>query len=375
MTPSVPGYGLESLVRGCREAGLLQDDVVFVHVNLDGLGAPEEGIVRADLPRLLLQALREVVGEEGTILLPTYTFSFCRQEVFDRQDTATAGGPWSPSADVLEWFRRLPGVIRSSDPIHSVAGQGPRARALLEDVAPTCFGTGSVFHRLLQAEGKICLIGLPLEEATFRHYTEGLVGVPFRFRKLFTGVVRDQGISRKQGWVYNVRLMADSAYPDGTGLEREARRQGVCRAVPVGSGEVLLVEAQGYHRLTSELLHADAWSTARGPAGDPVALEEARVGSCRPTVALRPGGTMADMIAALWRSAAPRLRRVRRRPGRVDDQLPMRIHEYPSGLECWSWIIPEKWNCHEAYLETLDGRRLFSHGGPSPSCRVVFAGV
>jgi aminopeptidase-like protein len=41
-------------------------------------------------------------------------------------------------------------------------------------------------------------------------------------------------------------------------------------------------------------------------------------------------------------------------------QLPMTIHEYPSGTECWSWIVPEKWTCHEAYLETLDGRRLFS---------------
>jgi len=38
----------------------------------------------------------------------------------------------------------------------------------------------------------------------------------------------------------------------------------------------------------------------------------------------------------------------------------MTIHEYPTGLECWSWIVPEKWTCHEAYLETLDGKRLLS---------------
>ena len=41
-------------------------------------------------------------------------------------------------------------------------------------------------------------------------------------------------------------------------------------------------------------------------------------------------------------------------------QLPVTIHEYPSGTEAWSWIVPEKWMCHEAYLETLDGERLFS---------------
>ena len=46
-------------------------------------------------------------------------------------------------------------------------------------------------------------------------------------------------------------------------------------------------------------------------------------------------------------------------------QLPMTIHEYPSGTECWTWIIPEQWTCHEAWVETIDGRRLFLRGPPS----------
>jgi aminopeptidase-like protein len=42
-------------------------------------------------------------------------------------------------------------------------------------------------------------------------------------------------------------------------------------------------------------------------------------------------------------------------------QLPMTIHEYPSGTKCWSWIVPEQWTCYEAYLETLDGKQLLSY--------------
>jgi len=45
----------------------------------------------------------------------------------------------------------------------------------------------------------------------------------------------------------------------------------------------------------------------------------------------------------------------------LSKQIHMTIHEYPSGTECWSWIIPEKWTCHDAYLETMDGIRLFSY--------------
>ncbi len=40
---------------------------------------------------------------------------------------------------------------------------------------------------------------------------------------------------------------------------------------------------------------------------------------------------------------------------------PFTIHEFPSGEPCWTWRIPEKWTCHEAYLETLDGRRIIDY--------------
>lgn len=43
---------------------------------------------------------------------------------------------------------------------------------------------------------------------------------------------------------------------------------------------------------------------------------------------------------------------------RLAQEIPMTIHEYPTGTSAWTWRVPEKWTCHEAYLETLDGRRL-----------------
>ncbi|MCS6906964.1 MAG: DUF4910 domain-containing protein [Anaerolineales bacterium] len=43
---------------------------------------------------------------------------------------------------------------------------------------------------------------------------------------------------------------------------------------------------------------------------------------------------------------------------RLAQEVPMTVHEYPTGEPCWTWRIPEKWTCHEAYLETLDGKRL-----------------
>jgi aminopeptidase-like protein len=46
---------------------------------------------------------------------------------------------------------------------------------------------------------------------------------------------------------------------------------------------------------------------------------------------------------------------------RLTQEIPMTIHQYPTGEPCWTWRVPEKWTCQEAYLESLDGRRLIDY--------------
>ena len=354
-------FSRAQLVDALRRVGLGAGDVAFVHLDLDALGAPEGCASADEAYAMLFGCLRELLGEEGTLLVPTYTFSLCRREEFDPDNTPTSGGPWSPTAGFLEYVRAQPGALRSRDPIHSVVALGSRAAELVDDVPPTCFGAGSVFERLVDAGAKVCVMGLPLEEATIRHHFEESAGVPFRYRKLFTGRIVEGGQSRKSGWVYSVRILADNGYPDGSRLEALARERGVCRAAAVGKGEILAVDAREYRDLTLRALESDPWLTARGPAADPVALEDARVGACRPQVTLPHDASMREMVDSLWT-----LHRHIVSDGydagldALAGQLPVTIHEYPSGTEAWSWIVPEKWMCHEAYLETLDGERLFS---------------
>ncbi|MGB8252837.1 MAG: DUF4910 domain-containing protein [Anaerolineaceae bacterium] len=45
----------------------------------------------------------------------------------------------------------------------------------------------------------------------------------------------------------------------------------------------------------------------------------------------------------------------------LDAEIPLTIHEYPTGTPCWTWKIPEKWSCDEGYLETMNGRRLIDY--------------
>lgn len=355
-------YSQSDLIDSLKRIGIGLGDVVYTVVNLDALGKAKSCSTAAEHCECLLKALQEAVGNDGTILVPSYSFSFCRREIFDVQGTPAVKGPWSPSTEFLEYFRQLPGVVRSADPIHSVAGLGPRAAEILSNVPPTCFGEDSVPYRLRQIGAKICAIGVGLHESNFQHHVEEMVGVPFRFKKLFTGVIRDSGVTRKTGWVYNVGILANNGVVDDQRLEASAREAGICRAAVVGRGQLLGSNCRELFEFTSAALKKDPWFTARGPAGDPIELERVRVGGPRHEVNLPPDASISEMIDAIWKlprdivsegyDAALKA---------LAKQVPMKICAYPTGTECWSWILPEKWTCHEAYLETLDGKRLFSY--------------
>ena len=350
-----------ALADGLRRVGVGAGDVVWFQICREPLGD-----LLADGPEALCErlyaALRDVVGPEGTILVPAFTFSFCRQQPFDPAASPTVSGLWNSFPEFPEWVRRLPGAVRSRDPIFSVAGVGPRAAELLGDLPPVCLGEGSVQARLRAVGGRIAILGVGLDEACIRHHAEAMMRVPWRFDKLFTGRIVDGGQRRTEGWIYNVRIAAAAGDPDGAYLERLARESGVCRTTRVGTPELLCVDAEAYYQLCARELARDPWCSARGPAGDPLALEAARVGAAVAPVALPPDADMQELLTALWR-----LPRDLVSEGydvalaALATQLPMTIHEFATGSECWSWLVPEKWSCREAYLETLDGRRLFSH--------------
>lgn len=354
-------YSLEEFRSALASVGLTKGDTVYFQVSHDALGELQAA-GNQSVPELLFQCLRTVVGEEGTILVPTYTFSFFNRVEFDINNSPTPGGAWSTSVDFLEFFRRQPGVVRSRDPIYSVAAIGRGAKELLADLPNSCFGEGSVHHRLLQANGKICTIGVGIEEATFWNHVEEMARVPFKFKKLFSGYTRELSIRKKIGWVCNVSLQVQNGQTNRQLLGGLCRSSSKCASARVGSGEITCMTAANMAALLSGELAKAPWYTAQGPAGLPIELERARVAAPRFEVKLPVNATMPELIQALWK-----LPRDIVSEGydaallALASQVPMTIHEYPTGTECWSWFIPEKWMCREAYLETLDGRKLFSY--------------
>jgi len=78
---------------------------------------------------------------------------------------------------LTELFRRMPGVVRSRHPTHSAAAWGARADSMTEghETAATPCGERSPYHRLLDVDGKILLLGTDISALTFFHALEEIL--------------------------------------------------------------------------------------------------------------------------------------------------------------------------------------------------------
>ena len=100
----------------------------------------------------LVDVLKECVGKNGTIIMPTFTYSFCKGEVFDVDNSKSTVGI------LTEHFRSLPAVKRTQQPIFSCAVYGKKQEYYL-NVSKDSFGKGSIFEKLHKDNGKILFLG------------------------------------------------------------------------------------------------------------------------------------------------------------------------------------------------------------------------
>lgn len=264
-------YSQEDLIEGLKKIGIGNGDIVFTHVGFGFLGRAKNCNTNDEISKMIVDSFHHVLGDNGTMLVPTYTYSFCNNQVFDVHNSLSTIGPFT------EYFRKIDGVIRSCDPIFSVSGFGPKTKKLLTNLPNTCFGIDSIYHRLVKNNAKICMVGLGLQWATFRHHIEEMARVPFRYVKQFSGHIKEHDTIKTETWNYFVRILSDNCYPDGRRLEEKAKETGLCKVISIGRGQICSIIAQEFFNLGMSELKKDPWFTARGPPLNSVELKKARL--------------------------------------------------------------------------------------------------
>ncbi|MEX2648020.1 MAG: AAC(3) family N-acetyltransferase [Alphaproteobacteria bacterium] len=240
------------LAGALRASGVRPGDVLFAHVAFNDFrgfsGSPSE----------VIGALREALGEDGTLLMPTMPFTGTAVDYlgsgkpFDVRRTASRMGI------VTELFRRLPDTLRSAHPTHSVAASGAKAALMLEghDRAATPCGVHSPYHALMDHDAKIALLGTGIGALTFFHTLEEILE-PLMPRSPFTKEHYTVSYLGRNGEKREARMRlfdpGMSKRRDLRILERALRAAGHWTERRVGGLSLVILEARKVHAVARDM--------------------------------------------------------------------------------------------------------------------------
>ncbi len=206
------------LVADLNAAGIHLGDHVMVHASLSKIGFLAEG------PKTLVEALKQCVGSEGVLLMPTSPIATLQLDYVNQDPTFDVLHTPSAMGAISEYFRKSEGVLRSHHPTEPIAAWGNLASDYLKDhiQKDTPYHWDSPYGKLIQNKGKILYIGVKLSNAgTHLHTLEDAlnIGVPVYADKVFNLKVITESLD--EIWVktkvhnpdYSVKRRCDELFP------------------------------------------------------------------------------------------------------------------------------------------------------------------
>ena len=239
---------LKSDIKAALEAlGVCKGQILMVHTSLSALGFVCGGA------QVVIEALMEAVGEEGTLMMPTQSWKnldptagvhweepeawwdLIRQNwpAYDKHIT-----PTNTMGAVAEMFRSWPGTLRSDHPARSVAAWGRYAEYLTENHdLSNIFGEGSPIGRLYELGGSVLLIGVGYDKNTSLHLADVRGSYPGKHHCFESSAILEEG---KRVWKTYETLYVDGEDFDliGEAFEKACP----VRKATLGNGTLTLMD-------------------------------------------------------------------------------------------------------------------------------------
>jgi aminoglycoside 3-N-acetyltransferase len=251
-----------TLIDTIRGVGVDVGDTVFVGIDMGKIPLPyiEASLSRDAIEKrnkalcaFVFETIKEVVGERGTIIVPTYSNTCARPgSVYVHERTPSEVGPFT------EYVRRLDGSKRSVHPIFSVCAIGARANEITEHCGGAAFGACSPFARLSPCGAKFLCLGVPFHRSvTYVHHLEQSYGCNHRYNKVLTTRVVVDGVDVQGRFMAYLRFRGVKADANLVRMEQLLLEQGALHQVMIDGAtfqSVLVadVDALGYAALKRE---------------------------------------------------------------------------------------------------------------------------
>ena len=236
----------DSLADELSTLGIRSGDHLGLGVSFRSLGPVEGG------PKTLIDALLDVVGADGTVMVPAFTrmaslrdirAGKADQAVFEHASTPAYTGA------VSEVVRARPEAVRSLHPTNSVAAIGRLAQQLTEGHDETRRAY-LPYSRLAEAGGRVLCIGIGDRLVGIRHEAQALAGL-LDVVPLQRGIMIRDGNGPDRLFERGDVGGCIKVLPD---LVPELRRRGWVKDGGLGRATVTLSDAQGVLVTMTEML-------------------------------------------------------------------------------------------------------------------------
>lgn len=243
-------YCLQDIVNALKKTGIQKGDSIFVHSDLKSFGKIIN-VGRNEYIETFIKALINTIGESGNLIMPTFSYTFCKRQDFDPESTPSTVGI------MTEHFRKLPDVRRSIDAIFSVAAYGPD-KEYFTNVNTDCFGKESIFEKLYLKNAKIVFIG-NIFDITYMHFVEQDFGVPYRFIKKFSGKVKIGNERKNYTFNYNVRPLDQNIEYDLEKIANNLDSFGILRKAKLGYSQIRTLDARKVFKIITQELEKNVY--------------------------------------------------------------------------------------------------------------------
>ena len=245
-----------NIVESLRKIDINPNDLVMIHGNAGIAG--QLSIRNSKSINLVQELIRQIhcsFSANGTIVVPSFTYSATRNESYDKNSTKSEVGLFS------EEFRKYPGTIRSNHPIFSVSALGKYAIKFKDSQIYDCFGEGSSFDLLYQLNGKIVFLGCSFNAATFTHYVEQKMSVPYRFLKKFKIINKD---NKNETVSYYARsVLSEDSEIDLNRLKRIAIEKNFLQVSEFGRFNFMSIKAKDFFHLAKNMIEVNEYALTK----------------------------------------------------------------------------------------------------------------
>ena len=208
------------------ELGVEPGRVVMVHGFIPSLGRIEGGY------ETLFNALFSIVGDNGGIIVPTFSYSFTKSEIFDVRNTKSTVG------DFTNHFLKLNDCYRNLEPNFSMAGIGNSIKDIILRDRELTFGKNSIYEKIEDSDVLFLLLGIGWDQGlSYFMHLEASYAVDYRYNKEFKGeLINYDGNLLLDKAVHFVRDLSINPVQNRTRLGIELEDKYIAKKIKFGYG-------------------------------------------------------------------------------------------------------------------------------------------